>query len=367
MTWDFRRMAAGNRHTAKNTPRGAGGRMGRNSLSHARRLVIRAILAPVVIVGLWGPPQPAAAENLTTSMARAVREPLDAVPDGDIESPELVELGRRLFFDARLSADNKTACATCHNPEKGGSDGRPVPIGTDNVPRLFNTPSLFNAGFAARFGWRGDDATLEDAVSNAVPAELGSDWAVVTQRLAADATLAPIFPGGVSKPGIERALASYVRALTTPDAPFDRWLNGDASALTPAQERGYALFKSHGCAACHQGRAVGGTMFQPIGLFKPFFPRKNTNSRADLGRYAITGDEADRHSFKVPSLRNVARTAPYLHDGSVATLSGAVRLMAYYQVGRSLGDNEVSDIVAFLESLTAPLPPLALPPKRPAS
>lgn len=138
------------------------------------------------------------------------------------------------------------------------------------------------------------DETLEAAVANAVPAELGTDWATVIERLSADATLAGAFPNGITRHDVERALAAYVAALTTPDAPFDRWLNGDEKALTPQQKRGYGLFKSYGCASCHQGRAVGGTMFQPIGLFKPFFPRHRSNPRADLGRYGVTGREADR-------------------------------------------------------------------------
>ncbi|WP_404381447.1 cytochrome-c peroxidase [Caenispirillum salinarum] len=289
-------------------------------------------------------------------------EPLVAVPAAAPADPGLVALGRTLFFDTRLSADETASCATCHDPRLGGSDGRSVAAGADGVPRLFNTPTLFNAGFAARFGWRGDQSTLEDAVADAVPAELGGEWSAVIDRLSADADMTAAFPDGVSKGRIKRALAAYVRVLTTPDAPFDRWLAGESDALTHSQKRGYALFKTYGCAGCHQGRAAGGTMFQPIGLFKPFFPRHGTNPRADLGRYAVTGREADRHSFKVPTLRNVAQTAPYLHDGSVATLSGAVRVMAYYQVGRSLTEREVADIVAFLESMTAPVPPLALPP-----
>lgn len=351
-------MIAGDRQTARKTPRGTARRGLQGRRSRVRHVLIAAAMAGASAVAT-----PVLADMPPPTHALTLREPLEPVPEAPAGNADLVTLGRALFFDTRLSGSGRASCATCHDPAKGGTDGTPVSIGPGAVPRLFNTPTLFNAGFAARFGWRGHEETLEAAVSNAVPAELGGDWAAVTARLSADAALAGAFPGGVTRRDVETALTAYVRALVTPDAPFDRWLKGEADALTPQQQRGYALFKSYGCASCHQGRAAGGTMFQPIGLFKPFFPRHGTNARADLGRYGVTGREADRHSFKVPSLRNVARTAPYLHDGSVATLSGVVRLMAYYQVGRSLSDQDVADIVAFLESLTAPLPTLALPPE----
>lgn len=287
--------------------------------------------------------------------------PLPVADDAEVPSP-LVALGRRLFFDTRLSRDGDASCASCHDLAKGGDDGRPVAVDADGLPRQFNVPSVFNAGFAARLNWRGDFTDLEDHVASAVPAELLADWALVTERLASDADLAAAFPGGVTPQAVQEALAAYVRALVTPNAPFDRWLRGDETALTDQQKHGWTLFKSYGCAACHQGRAVGGTMFQRIGLFEPFFPRYRSNPRADLGRYTLTDDDADRHSFRVPSLRNVALTAPYLHDGSVETLEGVVRVMGYYQVGRSLSADDVDAIVAFLESLTGEVPAIAAPP-----
>lgn len=286
--------------------------------------------------------------------------PSAATPADD---PALVALGRRLFFDTRLSRDGVSSCASCHDLTGGGDDGLQVPVAADGVPRFFNTPTVFNTAFAARLGWRGDFVSLEAQVTHAVPAELLADWAEVTQRLAADpATAARFHDGQVTPQAAQAALAAYLRALVTPDAPFDRWMRGEADAMTPAQQRGLTLFESYGCAACHNGRGVGGTMFQRVGLFRPFFPRHRSNERADLGRYALTGHDEDRHSFKVPSLRNVALTAPYLHDGSVATLEGAVRVMAYYQVGRSLSDGDVADIVAFLGSLTGTVPAIAAPP-----
>lgn len=305
--------------------------------------------------------------------APPVRAAMELPPDGGSEPAEaltvptdlderLVAVGRRLFFDPRLSDNGSMACASCHDLTHGGDDGVPIPDGPEGVPRQFNTPTVFNTVHVSRLGWRGDFLTLRDQVAHSVPAELLSDWAAVTDRLSGLADYADAFPDGVTPEAIQEALAAYVAALVTPHAPFDRWLTGDSDALTDQQKRGWALFKGYGCAACHQGRLLGGTMFQRIGLYAPFFPRYRSDPRADLGRYALTGEDTDRHSFKVPGLRNVALTAPYLHDGSVATLEGVVRVMAYYQVGRSLSEPDVADIVAFLESLTGEVPAIAAPP-----
>lgn len=280
-------MTAGDRRTVDLSLSGKRRWSSRGRRSPARALPCIAMVAVLILSG-----GPASGGAPLSALELETREPLEAVPTAVPVDQDLVALGRSLFFDARLSGNGAVTCATCHNPRLGGADGTTVSTGPDGVPHLFNTPSLFNITFAARFGWRGQETTLEDAIAKSISAEMGGDWATITTTLSTDPTLADAFPDGVTRRGIVDALAAYLRALTTPGAPFDRWLAGEANALTDQQKRGYALFKSHGCAACHQGRAAGGTMFQRMGLFNRFFPRHRTNTRADLGRYAVTGREA---------------------------------------------------------------------------
>jgi cytochrome c peroxidase len=163
---------------------------------------------------------------------------------------------------------------------------------------------------------------------------------------------AAIYGGDIRREQILDALAAYQRSLVTPNARFDRYLRGEPGAITPEEEHGYRLFKAYGCIACHQGANVGGNLFQKFGIFADPFAGRDAATRADLGRFTITGDEADRHVFRVPSLRNAALTAPYFHDGSAKSLEEAVEIMARNQLGRTLAEREVALIVAFLRTLT---------------
>src|SRR5690606_1430358 len=171
---------------------------------------------------------------------------------------------------------------------------------------------------------------------------------------------ASLYDGGVTRENVTHALAEYERYLVTP-GPFDRYLAGDENAISAAAREGYATFKELGCTACHVGAGVGGTMYQKMGLVRDYFTDRGELTDADLGRFAVTQAEADRHFFKVPTLRNIAQSAPYFHDGSQATLPDAVRAMGKYQLGRELTDAQVASVVAFLETLSGPLPPEARP------
>lgn len=184
---------------------------------------------------------------------------------------------------------------------------------------------------------------------------MDTDWASVEAALRADAgyraAFATIYHGEMGRAELIDALAAYQRSLLTPNSRFDRYLRGEPHAITPEEQRGYELFKSYGCVACHQGVNIGGNLYQQFGVFAdPFAGR--AQSEADLGRFVLTGDPADRHVFRVPSLRNVALTAPYFHDGRESSLSGAVTLMARSQLGRSLPEADTALIVAFLRTLT---------------
>ena len=187
------------------------------------------------------------------------------------------------------------------------------------------------------------------------PVELGSLWPDVIAKLYRDTgysgQFAKLYEDGINRKNVKDAIAEFVKSLITPNSRFDRWLGGDRSALTAQEERGYELFKNYGCVSCHQGANVGGNMFQVFGVLNDYFKKRGNITDADLGRYVITGNEEDRHAFKVPSLRMAALTAPYLHDGTAATLRDAVDAMFEFQLGREAPDQDKEDIVAFIKTL----------------
>ena len=198
------------------------------------------------------------------------------------------------------------------------------------------------------------------------PKEMGDTWAHVVEKVGKDPwytkEFAEVFKGRITKETITEAIAEYEKTLVTP-SPFDRYLRGDPSAIDEQAKAGYALFKQVGCATCHNGIGVGGGMFQRMGVVRNYFEERGGEvTAADLGRYNVTKNEADKHVFKVPTLRNVALTAPYFHDGYAKTLQDAVRLMARFQLGKELSQDQVDRIVAFLKSLTGRLPDQASPP-----
>jgi len=272
-----------------------------------------------------------------------------------------VALGERLFFDSRLSADRSISCATCHRFDRGGADGMPVSIGIGGARGQINAPTVFNSTFSIAQFWDGRAATLEEQAAGPIhnPIEMGASWAIVVERINADATLrdefAKAYPDGVTAANVADAIATFERTLVTPDAPFDRYLAGDRQALSPLAVDGYHRFRDYGCISCHQGRLIGGNMYQKFGVLGDYFAGRALTS-ADLGRFNVTGRAEDRHVFKVPSLRNVALTAPYFHDASTDSLAVAVSVMGRYQLGRELSQEDVRAIVAFLESLTGKQP-----------
>ena len=284
-------------------------------------------------------------------------EPITPIPlriDIDLAK---VHLGEQLFHDVRLSHDNVMACTNCHHLEAGGADTLPHPLGRDGQPLDFNTPTVFNAAQNFRFNWRGEFRTLEEQI-NAVllnPRLMNVNWKELLAQLRADPNyreaFAALYLGSLESAQVLDAIASFERSLLTPNARFDQYLRGQYDALTEEEQRGYQLFKSYGCVACHQGVNVGGNMFQKFGIFQRPFSQRVTTA-ADLGRFTLTGNERDRFVFRVPSLRNVAVTAPYFHDGGASTLEQAVGTMARAQLGRVLTEEEISLIVKFLHTLT---------------
>jgi cytochrome c peroxidase len=291
------------------------------------------------------------------------REPLEALPELPALDVKIVALGRRLFHERRFSADKSVSCASCHDLAKGGVDGRERSAGVGGKLGVVNAPSVYNAALNFVQFWDGRAATLEEQIGFPItnPVEMGASWPTVLAFLRSDpaysAAFAAAFPDGVTEANARRAIADFERTLLTRGSPFDRFLGGDERALAPDARAGYETFKSVGCIACHQGRNVGGNMFQRFGVLGDYFKDRGHVTEADYGRYNVTHNEADRFVFRVPSLRNVERTAPYFHDGSAATLNQAVQVMAKYQLGRKLADDQASSIIAFLKSLSGELAP----------
>lgn len=289
--------------------------------------------------------------------------PITPVPAHLELDPRKVQLGRRLFHDKRLSHDGSIACASCHDFALAGADGRPHAVGIGGRISPVNSPTVLNSGFNFRQFWDGRAETLEAQIEGPLhnSAEMASNWQEALAVLRGDADyrrdFAAIWSNGITIANIQAAIAEFERALITPDAPFDRYLRGDTHALSEVARQGWELFQDLGCIACHQGVNVGGNMYANLGIMGDYFAdRGKPLQQIDLGRFNVTGREVDRHLFKVPGLRNVARTAPYFHDGSIATLEEAVDTMARYQLGVRLETRQRKALLAFLESLNGSLP-----------
>jgi cytochrome c peroxidase len=271
--------------------------------------------------------------------------------------PEKVALGERLFQEPALSRDGSMSCSTCHNLAEGGTDRRRFSIGIDGKTGSINAPTVFNSGFNFVQFWDGRAASLEEQVAGPIhnPIEMASNWEQVLAKLKANdayrAAFARLYPDEITAANTADAIATFERSLVTPDSPFDRYLRGNADALTAEEQEGYRRFKEYGCSSCHQGINIGGNLYQRFGVMRDYFADKAMDD-ADQGRYNVTRREEDRHVFKVPSLRNIAVTAPYFHDGSAETLEDAVAIMGRFQLGRELSDEDKRLITGFLRSLT---------------
>ena len=277
---------------------------------------------------------------------------------------ERAHLGRLLFFDPRLSVDANVSCATCHQPSLYGTDALPKSIGVRQRVLPRNAPTVLNTALHFVNNWRGDRENVEDQVVRALTAPGSSgqpnEQAVINQleRITDYAPLfAAAFPGDphpMTVKNIGKAIGSYERTLVTP-SPFDHYLAGNMNALSATARAGLEKFIDTGCTACHNGAGVGGGMYQKFGVVEDYWVATGSQT-IDNGRAEVTKSPPDLYVFKVPSLRNVAMTAPYFHDGSVATLPEAVSVMARVQLGAKLSDVDTRNIIAFLESLTGELP-----------
>jgi len=269
-----------------------------------------------------------------------------------------VALGQKLFHDARLSKDNTISCASCHNLANGGSDNRARSIGVKGSVGTINSPTIFNSGFNFAQFWDGRAATLEDQVEGPIhhPKEMGSSWQQIIAKLKTDESYASAFnklyEDGINPSNIKDAIATFDRSLITPNSRFDKFLQGDKNAINSMEKNGYALFQSYGCASCHQGINLGGNMYEKMGLMGDYFADRGNITEADRGRFNLNHAPESMYEFKVPGLRNVELTAPYFHDGNAKTLEQAIDIMAKYQLGRTIPQQDTEAIAAFLRTLT---------------
>lgn len=280
--------------------------------------------------------------------------PLTPLPLHVKTDSEKVALGKALFFDPLLSKDGTISCASCHDIYNGGDDGQKFSTGIKGQKGSINAPTVLNAVFNFRQFWDGRAKNLQEQAAGPIenPVEMGNTFDNLVKTLkhsSYNKQFMKIYKEGITKENITDAIAEFEKTLITPDTPFDNYLRGDKNAITQEQKEGYELFQSKGCIACHHGRNVGGNMYNKFGIIV-------TIQDDNLGRYNVTGNESDKHFFKVPSLRNIALTAPYFHNGSVKSLKEAVYFMAKHQAGRPISKEEVAKIVAFLHTLTGNIP-----------
>ncbi|MDR2925328.1 MAG: cytochrome-c peroxidase [Azoarcus sp.] len=303
------------------------------------------------------PPTEDIVSRKTTNFTRAQASAILPIPQEEPLSSK-AQLGEKLFYDPRLSGDGTVSCATCHDLARAGADGRKLGVGVGGALGAYNTPTTFNSVFNFRQFWDGRAADLVEQITGPLTnvAEMASSWAIAVHRVSEDSDYKEAFKreygGEISEKTIANAIMLFESSLLSPNSPFDRFLNGDADAISSEAKEGYRHFVDYGCISCHQGINIGGNFFQRFGVMGNYFSDRGNTTPADLGRYNITKQEKDRYIFKVPSLRNVAVTAPYFHDGSVDSLDQVIEIMARYQLGRELPEKERRHLVAFLESLT---------------
>ena len=298
------------------------------------------------------------------SLAERIKnEPIKPIEPATITEPKKVALGKKLFFEPRLSSSGFISCNSCHNLGMGGSDNLPTSIGHKWQEGPINSPTVLNSSMNLAQFWDGRAETLQEQAAGPIanPMEMA-----FTHSLAVDvlnsipqyrAEFAAIYETKeITLDQVTDAIAVFEETLVTPNARFDQWLKGDDEALTKQELDGYQTFKNVGCVACHYGPAAGGSSFQRMGLVEPY----ETNNPAE-GRIEVTGKDADRFSFKVPTLRNVELTYPYFHDGAYWNLEDAVDVMARLQLGRQLEQSDIQNITAFLKTLTGDQPSFVMP------
>jgi cytochrome c peroxidase len=299
----------------------------------------------------------------TYAVAAPRNEPIQPIQPAKVTTPAMVELGKKLFFDPRLSRSGGISCNSCHNLSSGGVDNLAASIGDRWQKGGINSPTVLNSSMNIAQFWDGRAKDLREQAGGPIanPAEMGSTHALAVATLETIPGYVTEFQkvfgaGKLSIDQVTQALAAFEETLVTPNARFDLWLKGNDKAISAQEKRGYELFRDSGCVACHNGPAVGGNSFQKMGVVQPYKTVHAAQGRAD-----VTKQDQDRFMFKVPTLRNVELTYPYFHDGAAGTLPEAVDTMGKLQLGKTFTKEENADIVAFLKTLTGEQPSFTLP------
>jgi cytochrome c peroxidase len=307
--------------------------------------------------------------TIAVSSSIFANEPIQPIEEVTPKNADMVELGKKLFFDPRLSRSGFISCNSCHNLSMGGTDNIKTSIGHNWQQGPINAPTVLNSGMNLAQFWDGRAKDLKDQAGKPIPnpGEMALPHELAVDVLRSIPQYRTFFKQvfGLNQINISMvtdAIAAFEETLVTPDSRFDKWLKGNKKALSQTEVDGYKLFKDSGCAACHYGTAVGGTSFQKMGMVKPY----KTASK-EVGRIGVTGKDTDRFVFKVPTLRNIELTYPYFHDGAVDTLEEAVDTMGRVQLGREFSKEDNSKIVAFLKTLTGKQPDFKLPILPPSS
>jgi len=289
-----------------------------------------------------------------------INEPIRPIADSISVDVRKVVLGNLLYHDTRLSADNTVSCASCHGLDTGGVDNKQYSEGVGGQLGGVNAPTVYNAAYNFVQFWDGRAGTLAEQAAGPPlnPVEMACEsFDQIISKLAEDKNFVvafnEVYPDGLNEKNITNAIQEFEKTLLTPNSRFDRYLKGQKDAITADEIAGYDLFKKYDCATCHVGEILGGQSYELIGVQHDYFAdRQAEMTEEDNGRFKQTKAERDRHRFKVPGLRNIELTAPYFHDGSMATMDDAVRAMAKYQLGIDLPQPEVDKIIAFLRTLT---------------
>lgn len=324
------------------------------------RFVIPLLVTVLLLAGIGCGKKAEVSQTIDPARLRMFAPLPDEVsPNSSSLTQQQIDLGRMLYYETRLSADQKISCNTCHMLDKYGVDGEPTSDGHKGQKGTRNSPTVYNAaGHVAQF-WDGRAPTVEEQakgpVMNPVEMAMPSEKVVVAvlksmpEYVQAFKAAFPTDKDPVTFENMAKAIGAFERKLITPSR-WDKFLKGDQSALTPAEKAGFNTFVNAGCQTCHSGVLLGGSMYQKLGVIKPY------PDEADLGRFQVTKSEGDKMVFKVPSLRNIEKTGPYFHDGKVGTLEDAVARMNEYQVGGKLSTEEIQSIVTWLKALTGEVP-----------
>jgi cytochrome c peroxidase len=339
-----------------------------------KKLIVTMLGLAVIVTGCTDKTPPdenstQAAQIEESTQVALLDEPIKPIQPAKVTNPKYVDLGMKLYFDPRLSKSGFISCNSCHNLSMGGTDNLKTSIGHNWSKGPINSPTVLNSSLNLAQFWDGRAADLKEQAAGPIA---NPDEMAFTHELAVD--MLRSIPGYVAEfqeafgteeitiNEVTLAIAAFEETLVTPNSRFDQWLKGDKNAISPTELAGYNLFKNSGCVACHNGEAVGGNSFQKMGVVEPY----HATSSAE-GRSAVTGNDADRFNFKVPTLRNVELTYPYFHDGEADTLTQAVDTMGRLQLGKKFTDDENAQIVAFLKTLTGDQPSFVIPQLHPSS